>query len=175
MDKQYSILFVYFSKHISLLTSSKKDTFSEHPSAVLYAEDLRPPGYERKAPKYDVGLISTGQEDEEKEEEEADNVEAKIHVLPHNLSRHVRHDLKKAHISKGLVTNYESQLIQFIDIWLNDTQCLENVCLEIQVVSNNQFERYVLHTMCRYYGFSSFSKYSYVKPKYHLYSYVSFR
>ncbi|KAL7310352.1 hypothetical protein PS15m_009865 [Mucor circinelloides] len=130
------------------------NTFSDHPSAVLYAEDLRPPGYEAKAPKYDVGLISLEQDDDDSEEEQ----QVQVHALPHNLSRHVRHDLKKAHISKGLVTNYESQLIQFIDIWLNDTQCLDNACLEIQVVSNNRFERYVLHTMSRYYGFASFSK-----------------
>ncbi|CAO0803196.1 unnamed protein product [Mucor circinelloides] len=130
------------------------NTFSDHPSAVLYAEDLRPPGYEAKAPKYDVGLISLEQDDDDSEEEQ----QVQVHTLPHNLSRHVRRDLKKAHISKGLVTNYESQLIQFIDIWLNDTQCLDNACLEIQVVSNNRFERYVLHTMSQYYGFASFSK-----------------
>ncbi|KAF1800483.1 hypothetical protein V8B55DRAFT_1535704 [Mucor lusitanicus] len=132
------------------------NTFSDHPSAVLYAEDLRPPGYEAKAPKYDVGLISRDDSEEEEEEEEEDQVQ--VHALPHNLPRHVRHDLKKAHISKGLVTAYESQLIQFIDLWLNDTQCLDNACLELRVVSNNQFERYVVHTMSRYYGFASFSK-----------------
>lgn len=123
---------------------------------MLYAEDLRPPGYEAKAPKYDVGLISRDDSEEEEEEEEEDQVQ--VHALPHNLPRHVRHDLKKAHISKGLVTAYESQLIQFIDLWLNDTQCLDNACLELRVVSNNQFERYVVHTMSRYYGFASFSE-----------------
>ncbi|CAO3639394.1 unnamed protein product [Mucor fragilis] len=133
------------------------NTFSDHPSAVLYAEDLRPPGYDAKAPKYDMGLIAIEQEGDESEQKE-EQEQALVHALPHNLPRHVRHDLKKAHISKGLVTNYESQLIQFIDVWLNDTQCLDNACLQIQVVSNNQFERYVVHTMSRYYGFASFSE-----------------
>ncbi|GAN06764.1 hypothetical protein MAM1_0135d06254 [Mucor ambiguus] len=136
--------------------TNNEGTFSDHPSAVLYAEDLRPPGYEAKAPKYDVGIISIDQEGDDSEEEEEEPEQ--VHTLPHNLSRHVRHDLKKAHISKGLVTNYESQLTQFIDQWLNDTHCLDNACLEMQVVSNNQFERYVVHTMSRYYGFVSFSE-----------------
>ncbi|KAL9554599.1 hypothetical protein MBANPS3_002741 [Mucor bainieri] len=142
--------------------TNNEDTFSDHPSAVLYAEDLRPPGYEAKTPKYDVALISIDQDgddsEEEADEEEEEKETQQAHALPHNLPRHVRHDLKKAHISKGLVTNYESRLIQFIDLWLNDTQCLDNACLEMQVVSNNQFERYVVHTMSRYYGLASFSK-----------------
>lgn len=104
-----------------------------------------------------MGLIAIEQEGDESEQKE-EQEQALVHALPHNLPRHVRHDLKKAHISKGLVTNYESQLIQFIDVWLNDTQCLDNACLQIQVVSNNQFERYVVHTMSRYYGFASFSE-----------------
>lgn len=74
------------------------------------------------------------------------------------LNRHIRHDLKKLHISQGLVSNYESQLIQFIDFWLDNIRDLTRVCLEIQVLSNNQFERYVLHTMSQYYGLNSFSK-----------------
>ncbi|CEP10088.1 hypothetical protein [Parasitella parasitica] len=131
------------------------NTFADHPLAVLYAEDLCPPGYEAKTPKYDFGLILADQEDEEQVIIPKQQI---VQVKAHNLPRHVRHSLKKTHISKGLVTNYESQLIEFIDIWLNDVECLENACLKIYVASNNQFERYVLHTMSRYYGFSSFSK-----------------
>lgn len=75
------------------------------------------------------------------------------------LSRHIRHDLKKSHISEGFVTNVESQLLKYIDSWLDDPTDLDNASFSIQVKSNNKFERYILHVMCRYYGFYSFSKF----------------
>ncbi|KAI8647762.1 hypothetical protein BD408DRAFT_407779 [Parasitella parasitica] len=132
------------------------NTFADHPSAVLYAEDLRPPGYEANPPKYDIGLLVANQQDQD--QEQATSTHQNVQEKAHNLSRRVRHSLKKTHISKSLITNYESQLIEFIHVWLNDVECLENACLKIHVASNNQFERYVLHLMSRYYGFSSFSK-----------------
>lgn len=121
------------------------DNFSEHPQAVLYAEDLRPPGYSYK--HHDASIL------------EGETIIEPIEpvILPTILSRHIRHDLKKAHISQGLVSNYESQLVEFIDVWLDNLELLDNICLEIS--SNNQFERYVLHTISQYYGLSSFSKF----------------
>lgn len=123
------------------------NNFSEHPQAVLYAEDLRPPGYVHK--HHDASIFL--QSDSIAVKDDAEKT-----IVPTILSRHIRHDLKKAHISQGLVTNFESQLIQFIDAWLEDPDDLSKVCL--QLGSNNQFERYVLHTMSQYYGFCSFSE-----------------
>jgi hypothetical protein len=77
-------------------------------------------------------------------------------VLPTILNRHIRHDLKKAHISEGLVCQFESRLIQFIDTWLEQPNNLDTSYLQLE--SKNQFERYVLHTISQYYGFCSFSK-----------------
>lgn len=81
-------------------------------------------------------------------------------VLPTILSRHIRHDLKKAHISEGLVCNFEAQLMQFVDTWLDNPKDLDKACLQLQ--SKNQFERYVLHTIGQYYGFCSFSKVKFI-------------
>ncbi|CAO3656349.1 unnamed protein product [Mucor hiemalis] len=124
------------------------NNFSEHPQAVLYAEDLRPPGYVHK--HHDASILL--------QNDLIIKNDAEKTIMPTILSRHIRHDLKKAHISQGLVNNFELQLIQFIDSWLEDPEDLSKVCL--QVGSNNQFERYVLHTMSQYYGFCSFSKVS---------------
>jgi hypothetical protein len=133
--------------------------FSEHPTAVLYAEDLRPPGYEScnsyNHRKVAAEILITQEEDDIAINDD-DTVEDKQDILPQILTRHIRHDLKKLHISQGLVTNYELQLVQFIDLWLDDPKCLDHVYTK--VISKNQFERYVLHTMSRYYGFHSFSK-----------------
>lgn len=125
------------------------DNFSEHPQAVLYAEDLRPPGYVHK--HHDASILLQQSDSSALVENDAEKT-----IVPTILSRHIRHDLKKAHISQGLVTNFESQLIEFIDTWLEDPDDMSKVCL--QLGSNNQFERYVLHTMSQYYGFCSFSK-----------------
>ncbi|KAI8066280.1 uncharacterized protein B0P05DRAFT_598928 [Gilbertella persicaria] len=132
------------------------NTFSDHPSAVLYAEDLRPPGYHTNQPRKHHQTITALSLDQEDQELTLNLIEK--NATPQLLSRHVRHDLKKAHISQSLVTNYELQLIQFIDQWLNDLYALEHAYLKLQVASNNQFERYVLHTMSRYYGLYSFSQ-----------------
>lgn len=136
--------------------------FSDHPTAVLYAEDLRPPGYESSHShnhnhrrKVVAEILAT-----DEDMEDMTMVEDKEDALPRILTRHIRHDLKKLHISQGLVANYESQLVQFIDLWLEDLECLDHVYTK--VISKNQFERYVLHTMSRYYGFHSFSKVCYV-------------
>jgi hypothetical protein len=130
------------------------DNFSEHPTAVLYAEDLRPPGYESQSSykfrKAAAEILTTGEEEEDIALNEDTN-----DVSPQILTRHIRHDLKKLHISQGLVTSYEAHLIQFIDLWLDDPKCLKHVYIKIN--SKNQFERYVLHTMSRYYGLHSFS------------------
>lgn len=132
------------------------DTFLEHPNAVLYAEDLQPPGYK----EHDKGLYQTITEILSKNDNEMllwDSHAMQKETIPQVLSRHIRHDLKKSHISQGFVTNYESQLLTYINSWLDDPTCLDNAYLTVQVVSNNKFERYILHVMCRYYGFYSFS------------------
>lgn len=124
------------------------DNFSDHPQAVLYAEDLRPPGYVYK--HHDASIL-------EGDDIVIEPTTVQPVVLPTILSRHIRHNLKKTHISQGLVSKYESQFLEFIDNWLDDPERLDKVCL--QIASENQFERYVLHTMSQYYGFQSFSKY----------------
>ncbi|OBZ84286.1 hypothetical protein A0J61_07663 [Choanephora cucurbitarum] len=129
------------------------NNFLDHPSAVLYAEDLRPPGYD-DAPKKKRQMF-VDLEEHHSDPSIIDEEEDKAYVP---LSRHIRHDLKKAHISQSLVSNYELQLIQSITEWMKDIHALDNACFKIQVVSNNQFERYVLHTMSRYYGLYSFSE-----------------
>ncbi|KAI8090717.1 hypothetical protein BDF21DRAFT_396154 [Thamnidium elegans] len=120
------------------------DNFSDHPQAVLYAEDLRPPGYiykhcNTRILEQDTMIKSRPQ-----------------HIVPTILNRHIRRDLKKTHISQGLVTKFESMLMEFIDTWLDDLEQLDNVYL--QIASNNQFERYVVHTLSQYYGLESFSE-----------------
>jgi hypothetical protein len=121
---------------------------------VLYAEDLRPPGYGTDKPlfkwtdKADLALdtdttlvVDDGNDD--------------ITFL--HLSRYMRHNLKRAQVPEGLVSTYESILVEFIDKWMDDPELLDTCFLELQVGSN-RFERYVIHAMARYYGFYSFSK-----------------
>ncbi|GAA5808938.1 hypothetical protein MFLAVUS_002338 [Mucor flavus] len=120
------------------------NNFSNHPQAVLYAEDLRPPGYIYK--HHDTLIL----------EQDITIKSRPQHIAPTILNRHIRHDLKKTHISQGLVSKYESMLMEFIDAWLDNLEELENACL--QIASNNQFERYVVHTLSQYYGLESFSE-----------------
>ncbi|KAI7904017.1 uncharacterized protein BX663DRAFT_506124 [Cokeromyces recurvatus] len=137
------------------------NNFLNHPSAVLYAEDLRPPGYNNQDyDKYELDVAASVlcSTDDDNLLFDGEGLEDNNVLLPHALSRNVRYNLKKTHVSKILVSNYESQLMQFINLWLDDLKCLDKAYLEIKVVSNNQFERYILHTMCRYYGLYSFSK-----------------
>ncbi|KAI9472186.1 MAG: hypothetical protein EXX96DRAFT_542304 [Benjaminiella poitrasii] len=135
------------------------NNFLNHPSAVLYAEDLRPPGYygngEHTSNLEAAATILLSTDDEHLlDDDDADTAA----FLPHILSRNSRYHLKKTHISRNLVSNYESELMLFINRWLDDPTCLDNVCLQIQVISNNRFERCIVHTMCRHYGLCSFSQ-----------------
>ncbi|KAG0242039.1 hypothetical protein BGX31_000664 [Mortierella sp. GBA43] len=109
---------------------NKIDKFVHHPCAVLYQVDLPFPGYDRDAPtfhwKYDTVVESlinnnppssrrskpagTGSQDKASSPAVA---EPKIgHRL---LTRAQRKDIKKVHVPKGIVMQYEGELVNFLD------------------------------------------------------------
>ncbi|KAF9929660.1 hypothetical protein FBU30_001389 [Linnemannia zychae] len=104
------------------------DKFVHHPFAVLYQADLAFPGYGHDAPsfhwKYDSVVESLIRNNPpssrrskvnhtvEKSEPEAAPGPQIGHCL---LTRAQRKDIKKVHVPKGIVMQYEGELVSFLD------------------------------------------------------------
>ncbi|KAF9434122.1 hypothetical protein BGZ76_008524 [Entomortierella beljakovae] len=103
--------------------------FIHHPCAVLYQVDLPFPGYDREAPtfhwKYDSvidSLISNNPPSlrRSKVNSSKDSTEevsqSSTPMIGHRmLSRAQRKDIKKVHVPKGVVMQYEGELVEFLD------------------------------------------------------------
>ncbi|KAL0075702.1 hypothetical protein J3Q64DRAFT_1840313 [Phycomyces blakesleeanus] len=132
------------------------NNFSENPVAVLYSEDLRPPGYSRSKNIFQWNNIAINEEEPESVEEENQHVPIRS-IVP--LSRSVRKDLKRAHLPLGLVSSYEDQLMRFIATQQRrppgevDAQ---DLCLVWEI--SDRFVRWFVHAMCDYYNLESFSE-----------------
>ncbi|KAI9029567.1 hypothetical protein CLU79DRAFT_734648 [Phycomyces nitens] len=133
------------------------NNFSENPVAVLYSEDLRPPGYNRSKNVFQWNSIALNEEEPESVEEDNQTIPIRNTVVP--LSRSVRKDLKRAHLPLGLVSSYEDQLMRFIATQQRrppgevDAQ---DLCLVWEI--SDRFVRWFVHAMCDYYSLESFSK-----------------
>ncbi|KAF9284595.1 hypothetical protein BGZ68_004569 [Mortierella alpina] len=104
--------------------------FVHHPFAVLYQVDLAFPGYDHDAPsfhwKYDAVIESMIRNNpppsrRSKVESESSAGEAKPAspsappIGHHLLTRAQRKDIKKVHVPKGVVMQYEGELVSFLD------------------------------------------------------------
>ncbi|KAF7729577.1 hypothetical protein EC973_004252 [Apophysomyces ossiformis] len=136
--------------------------FSDHPSAVLFAEDLRPPGYGDRPTfhwVHDNEPVDELLEDvmslqEEEQETVGEDDHTRLETMA-PLSRKARQMLKKSRVPKGLVSLYEQRLLTFMERWREGKADVEtHLIFEI----GNPFKRWVIHLMCQYYRLSSFSK-----------------
>ncbi|KAF9103483.1 hypothetical protein BGX27_010552 [Mortierella sp. AM989] len=103
--------------------------FISHPFAVLYQVDLPFPGYDRDAPsfhwKYDAmieSLISNNPPTSRRSKIESASPKEGVSpssaapIIGHRkLSRAQRKDIKKVHVPKGVVMQYEGELVDFLD------------------------------------------------------------
>ncbi|KAF9359809.1 hypothetical protein BGX26_011367 [Mortierella sp. AD094] len=110
-------------------TSSVIDKFIHHPFAVLYQVDLPFPGYDRDAPtfhwKYDAmieSLISNNPPSSRRSKVQSGSSTVDTSPSPaapmighRMLSRAQRKDIKKVHVPKGVVMQYEGELVNFLD------------------------------------------------------------
>ncbi|KAF9173693.1 hypothetical protein BGX21_002221 [Mortierella sp. AD011] len=110
-------------------TSSVIDKFIHHPFAVLYQVDLPFPGYDRDAPsfhwKYDAvveTLISNNPPSSRRSKVQSGSSTVNTSSSPAQpmighrmLSRAQRKDIKKVHVPKGVVMQYEGELVNFLD------------------------------------------------------------
>ncbi|KAF9569173.1 hypothetical protein EC968_002681 [Mortierella alpina] len=110
-----------------------KYKFVHHPFAVLYQVDLAFPGYDHDAPsfhwKYDAVIESmirnnppssrrSNVESESSVDGEAKQASSSPSTPPighHLLTRAQRKDIKKVHVPKGVVMQYEGELVSFLD------------------------------------------------------------
>ncbi|KAF9957472.1 hypothetical protein BGZ72_001800 [Mortierella alpina] len=115
-----------------------KYKFVHHPFAVLYQVDLAFPGYDHDAPsfhwKYDAVIESMIRNNpppsrRSKAESESSVGESKPSspstppIGHHLLTRAQRKDIKKVHVPKGVVMQYEGELVSFLDqLTLSDLQ-----------------------------------------------------
>ncbi|KAI7864514.1 hypothetical protein BDF14DRAFT_1834038 [Spinellus fusiger] len=132
------------------------NNFSDHPTAVLCTEDLRPPGYERRsrAPQWCLPAL-----DQTEAEAEAEAVVVVSHSRTAPLSRHTRRDLKRSHLPMGIVSTYEEQILHFIQqqkLLPTGWREAHELCLVWEI--SDRFVRWFVHAMCDYYGLASFSK-----------------
>ncbi|KAI8970710.1 hypothetical protein BDB01DRAFT_839922 [Pilobolus umbonatus] len=117
--------------------------FLKHPSAVLYAEDMQPPGY--TSHHLPLELL----------EQDIMSTVTQENATYRFLSRNRRYQLKTSHVSQSMIVKYESMLMRFIDTWIQDMHDLSHVCLQVE--GANEFDRYWIHVMSRYYQLDSFS------------------
>ncbi|KAI8338981.1 hypothetical protein BC941DRAFT_263796 [Chlamydoabsidia padenii] len=103
--------------------------FTFHPCAILYEEDLVPPGYQQT------------------------NKPFWSHHSTSLISHRIHQGLKKQHVPQGMVRHYEQLLVDFI-LECDDDDDGSLMVLDI----DNPFARFVIHTMCRYYQMESYSK-----------------
>ncbi|KAF9954649.1 hypothetical protein BGZ70_010499 [Mortierella alpina] len=107
-----------------------KYKFAHHPFAVLYQVDLAFPGYDHDAPsfhwKYDAVIESmirnnppssrrSNVESESSVGEAKPTSPSTPPIGHHLLTRAQRKDIKKVHVPKGVVMQYEGELVSFLD------------------------------------------------------------
>ncbi|KAI8069226.1 hypothetical protein BC940DRAFT_332515 [Gongronella butleri] len=161
----------------------------EHPFAILYEDDLILPGYSDLAassPFWSQPEIVALMEDDELLQMMQSFHQEAVHVNSSMLPRHALRSLRKRHVPHSLVTDFEQQLVDFLNVTTTvddpnedvmSIDCLfdpyegDNVMddndddLYVDLVApecliwevDNPFVRYVLHVMCQYYGLDSFT------------------
>ncbi|KAI8342793.1 hypothetical protein BC941DRAFT_413855 [Chlamydoabsidia padenii] len=114
----------------------------DNPAAVLYPEDLKPPGH----PPSRVSFLQWDMEDDDTT---LDNNNDDDIYLPH-LTRQMRHGLKRHHIPEGWVMQYEQQLVNFL------SRQDENELLTWEI--DDSYLRWLAHAICRYHNVDSYSE-----------------
>ncbi|KAI8097545.1 uncharacterized protein BX664DRAFT_326653 [Halteromyces radiatus] len=126
--------------------------FTNHPFAVLYEDDLYPPGYQDLTTAFwtrpDIASLYS---DDEYLLDSSCSDGTTLSMIKHHssiISHHVHKELKKQHIPQGIVLHYEHQLINFKE---GDQSTLAWSI-------NDPFIRFVIHIMCHYHHLESHSE-----------------
>ncbi|CAO3614518.1 unnamed protein product [Cunninghamella blakesleeana] len=142
------------------------DQLKDNPLAVLHAEDLKPPGYEHSHRPYiwdgdelDIDIdtiIDTNANIVFYEDQDDDgNNNNKF-----TITKKMRHDIKRHHLPQGFVQVYENEILDFISGQNDHDHANENsnnnniMIWEI----NDNYHRWIVHILCRYYNLSSNSE-----------------
>lgn len=126
---------------------------------MLYEDDLYAPGYHPtkealwSQPEIAAWLLEMGDNEDDIYIMDATFVDDE-ELRPYTaISHRVHQDLKKQHVPQGMVFHYEQALVDFITHG-DDGDSDYFMVLEV----NNPFDRFVIHTMCRFHNIESYSK-----------------
>ncbi|ORX96013.1 hypothetical protein K493DRAFT_314734 [Basidiobolus meristosporus CBS 931.73] len=151
------------------------DHFTYLPHAVLNPKDMIPPGYPAQAPhfhfKYDQAMEQLLQH-KFAHDTDLRATEKPCTNYPETQSfidRSIRRELRKAHVSQGIVEQYEGQIKEFVEqiaSMKDDTVQTASDCGEqvddrepqflVMDIQDRQI-RFIVHAMCQYYHLVSFS------------------
>ncbi|KAF7721101.1 hypothetical protein EC973_005402 [Apophysomyces ossiformis] len=130
---------------------------NNHPLAILDSDDMRPPGYGLDRPSFhwtydhpDIDMTIL----DELDLPGADGCQS-INVP---LTRKMRQILKRTHIPAGLVKYYEIELLDFVRRGRTASQSWHKEEMYLLWDIPDSFSRWIVHTMCQYYGLYSFSQ-----------------
>ncbi|CAO3638706.1 unnamed protein product [Cunninghamella echinulata] len=134
----------------------------DNPLAVLHAEDLKLPGYEQsyrpslwKNNEFNIETIIDNNQEINFNGENDDNNDDDDGRF--TITKRMRHDIKRHHIPEGYVQLYENEILDFISRQ-NDKNNDGNDDHTLTWEVNDNYHRWIVHILCRYYNLSSNSK-----------------
>ncbi|ORZ18060.1 hypothetical protein BCR42DRAFT_413066 [Absidia repens] len=139
--------------------------FTHHPCAVLYEDDLYSPGYHPtkealwSQPEIAAWFLDMNDDDDCFFSMNTTYVADDITQQYTTISHRTHQDLKRKHVPSGFVFHYERALNDFITHGGSNSNLDPNYSRAFEV--NNPFDRFVIHTMCRFHGIESYSKIPY--------------
>ncbi|KAI8089709.1 uncharacterized protein BX664DRAFT_333692 [Halteromyces radiatus] len=146
----------------------ENNNLKDNPLAVLYTEDLKPPGHQQNSSPNTKYLEWQSLPENMKEDMEMikyqDNTKDDNKTTLPSLTRQMRIGLKKHHIPEGWITFYEQQLLQFLsqqrqyhqeqDVTLLKNNNNNTLIWEI----DDSYLRFIGHAICRYYNVNSYTE-----------------
>ncbi|CAO3598681.1 unnamed protein product [Absidia cylindrospora] len=153
--------------------------FTHHPCAVLYEDDLYSPGYHPmkealwSQPEIAAWFLDTEDDDDDrlfsmKTTYVADGISQQYTTISHRIHQ----DLKRKHVPSGFVFHYEQALNDFITHGDSNSNINPDYSMAFEV--NNPFDRFVIHTMCRFHSIESYSKILYILLSSLIFQYIVF-
>ncbi|SAM03575.1 hypothetical protein [Absidia glauca] len=131
----------------------------DNPKAVLYQEDLKPPGHQHSSSS--ISFLqwqwdSDGEDDLALTENDFDNDSNGPH-----LTRQMRHGLKRHHIPEGWVMQYEKELLDYLSRRQHQDKPDEGLSQHHKTLTweiDDSYLRWIVHAICRYYNVDSYSE-----------------